>query len=158
MLMRNLGTDSTRSAWHDLSEGAPTIAGFASLCGRALSAPQAECSLEELSEEAKTILVAATPRGTIDIRANRDSFDSAERFLAVCVEYELDQRLLFLDKSKPQQTIRFLEGFRELCQQGMVIHHLQRDFSLTQRGFAFAEHLVRDDFKELLAFGVLLEH
>ncbi len=160
MLLRNLGADSARQQtnWNDLAEGAATITGFATLCGFALAKPIEECSAAQLSDEAKAILVAAAERGTIDIRANRDSFDSADRFLAVCVEYELDRRLLFLDKNQPQQTIRFLDGFRELCENGLVIHHLQKDFSLSSRGFALANQLNRSDFETLLDFGIELEH
>ncbi len=158
MLLRNMGDQAAKqTAWQDLAEGAPTILGFAGLCSSALMQPNDGCSAEQLTAEAKTILVLAASRGTIDIRANRDSFDSADRFLAVCVEYELEHRLLFLNKENPQQTVRFLEGFRELCQQGLVLHHLQRDFSLSGRGFELAKSLRRDDFSELIQFAVELD-
>ena len=162
MLLRNLGGDNQKFAtqWQDLDQGAPTIIGFANLCSLAIAqATDAEAiSADELTDEAKTILVAAATRGTIDIRANRDSFDSAERFLAVCVEYELDRRLLFLDKEDPEQTVRFLEGFGQLCRNGLIIHHLQRDFSLSATGFKLARTLNRDDFQRLLDFGMKIEH
>ncbi len=108
MLLRNLGSDSTgQTSWNELKDGAPTIMGLANLCGRAIANPKDQCQLDQISDEAKTILVVACQRGTIDIRSNRDSFDSADRFLAVCVEYDLDQRLLFLNKENPKQTVRF---------------------------------------------------
>ena len=159
MLLRNLGSDHQRqqTAWNDLAEGAPTIVGLANLCSLALANPKEICPVDELSDEAKTILVMAAHRGTIDIRANRDSFDSADRFLAVCVEYELDRRLLFLQKDDPQQTIRFLEGFRELCESGLVVHHLQKDFSLSSRGFEIAKGLAKSKFETLVQFAVKLD-
>ena len=132
MLFRNLGSDDQKQAtlWQDLGHGSPTIIGFANLCSRAMvSDPGASLPrFEDLSDEAKTILVAAADRGTIDIRADKDSFDSAERFLAVCVEFELDRRLLFLQKEHPEQTLRFLEGFRQLCQTGLVMHTCKKIF------------------------------
>jgi hypothetical protein len=163
MLLRNLGGDDHKLAtqWQDLGFGAPTIIGFANLCSLAMCqvSDSAQSDLpQQLSGEAKTILVAAAKRGTIDIRADRDSFDSAERFLAVCVEVELDHRLLFLQKENPEQTIRFLEGFRQLCQSGLVMHHLQKDFSLSASGFAIAKSLKREEFVGLLEFGMEIEH
>jgi len=162
MLLRNLGGDDQKSAiqWQDLGEGAPTIIGFANLCSNAmaLASEFGEDQINELSPEAKTILVAAASRGTFDIRADRDSFDSADRFLAVSVEFEIDQRILFLQKDNPEQTVRFLEGFRQLCRSGLIIHHLQKDFSLSATGFKIAKTLNREDFVELLEFGVKIEH
>ncbi len=164
MLLRNLGPDDRNPmGWEDLEKGAPTILGFASLCSRAIVSSEAneadaERIANELSNEAKTILVAAATRGTIDIRASREPFDSAQRFLAVCVEYELDQRLLFLQKDDPSQTVGFLDGFRQLCRAGLVIHHLQKDFSLSSSGYALAATLNRDDYSELLGFAVEIEH
>lgn len=162
MLFRNLNSeDKQATQWQDLGYGAPTIIGFANLCSLAIAQPAVEDELVSaggLSDEAKTILVAAANRGTIDVRADRESFNSAERFLAICVEYELDQRLLFLQKDDPEQTIRFLEGFRQLCQSGLVIHHLQRDFSLSAAGYKMAKSLDRGRFESLLSFAVEIEH
>ncbi len=162
MLLRNLGGDDQKYAthWQDLGEGAPTIIGYANLCMSAISQPQPaqENVLEFLSDEAKAILVVAADRGVIDIRADRESFNSSERFLAVCVEYEVDQRILFLQKDQPEQTVRFLEGFRQLCQNGLVIHHLQKDFSLSASGFALAKLLNREELETLIGFGAKIEH
>ncbi len=152
---RHLSDHSNKpTAWQELAEGAPTILRLACLCAEMLTQPTAEIELEELSREAKAILVLAGQRGTFDIRANRDSFDSADRFLAVCVEYELDQRRLFLQKNNPKQTVKFLEGFRELCAVGFVLHHLQRDFSLSSRGYAAATQLRQADYQDLIDFAV----
>lgn len=159
MLSRNLGqSDLQANSWNDLGHGAPTILGFANLCSRAMAQPNRALEISELSSEALAILAASAKRGTMDIRASREPFDSAERFLAVCVEHELDQRLLFLQKSNPKQTIRFLEGFRQLCECGFVMHHLQRDFSLSVTGFEAAEKLDREDYEPLLQFAVEIEH
>lgn len=168
MLFRNLsGEDKQSTLWEDMGHGAPTIIGYAELCRQAIVHPVSFDHLEktedsfiadELSDEAKTILVAAADRGTIDIRANRDSFNSAERFLAVCVEYQLDHRLLFLQKENPEQTVRFLDGFRQLCQSGLVIHHLQKDFSLSAAGFQVARSLKRSEYESLLEFATEIEH
>ena len=164
MLFRNLNTPNpSATSWEDLAFGAPTIIGFAELCRqRIASMPNTldgEFDLnDELSVAARTILAAAANRGTIDIRANQDSFNSAERFLAVCVESELEQRLLFLQKENPEQTVKFLEGFRQLCQHGLVIHHLQRDFSLSALGFQFARTLDTKDYESSLKFASEIDH
>ncbi|MFK7766122.1 MAG: hypothetical protein AB8B55_02685 [Mariniblastus sp.] len=164
MLLRNLGQDDRNPiGWEDLEKGAPTILAFAALCSRSISnddstEPDLEQLASQLTDESKALLVAAQSRGTMDIRASRESFDSADRFLAICVEYELDQRLLFLQKDNPEQTVRFLEGFRRLCKFGLVIHHLQKDFSLSVSGYALAKTLTRDDYSELLGFAVEIDH
>lgn len=153
----NSSDQNPSQSWQDLGHGAPTIMGFANLCSRAIS-NHCECDLDELSGEAKAILAAASDRGTMDIRASREPFDSSERFLAVCVEFELDRRLLFLRKDDPQQTVRFLDGFRQLCQSGLVLHHLQKDFSLSATGFEAAKQLNRSDHESLIDFAVEIEH
>ena len=159
MLSRNLGSgDSQAASWQDLGFGAPTILGFANLCSRAMTIAPDSISADDLSPEAKTILAVAADRGTLDIRASREPFDSAERFLAVCVEHSLDQRLLFRQKENPKQTVRFLEGFRQLCKAGLIIHHLQKDFSLSAAGFEVAQILDRAEFESLISFAVEIEH
>ncbi len=159
MLSRSFGANDQNpgQSWQDLGHGAPTILGFANLCSKAISNGVVS-DLGDLSDEAKAILVAAADRGTMDIRASREPFDSTERFLAVCVEFKLDRRLLFLRKDDPQQTVRFLEGFRQLCESGLVLHHLQKDFSLSASGFEIAKQLKRTDHEALLKFAVEIEH
>lgn len=163
MLFRNSGPDNQNQApgWQELGYGAPTILGFALLCSQAISVPDPRSNedlIEALSNEAKTIMVAASQRGSMDIRASREAFDSAERFLAVCVESDLDRWLLFLQKTNPEQTVRFLEGFRQLCQTGLVLHHLQKDFSLSARGFEIARLLSGQEFDDLIGFATEIEH
>ena len=58
-----------------------------------------------------------------------------------------DHFYAFRDPSDPKITVQFLEGFRQLCVWGLVIHHLHRDFSLSTRGFALADRIKRNDVK-----------
>lgn len=172
MLQRNLsnydGSGPTR--WQDLGHGAPTIAGFAFLCSKAigdgaLSTDPKDAGDQQwlvdvenrLSNEAKAILSLAAARGTFEIRAKQDGFDSVERFLAVAIETEVDVWRLLLDKTQSRQTIRFLESFGQLCQHGLVIHHLQREFSLSTRGFDLADRIAAagEVSNDLLEFGEL---
>ena len=53
----------------------------------------------------------------------------------MAVEVEPEQWRLLLDKSEPRQTIRFLEAFASLCQKGLVLHHVQAEFSFSSLGF-----------------------
>lgn len=156
MLIRNLGsTDPEPSTLIKVvGEGYPTIAAMAMLCANAISDPPAEACIEDLSAEAQTLLVTAKHRGTFEIRATKVSFDSTERFLAICVETEPDVFLMFRQKAQPRQTVRFLEGFAELCRYGLMIHHLQKDFSLSTRGYQWADSIDENDIKQLAAFAI----
>ena len=158
MLLRNLTpSDSAgNSTSIELNDGLPTIAAFARLCGHAISKDIAP--VESLSAEALAILALGRHQGVFDIRGNKDAFESAERFLAVCIETDKERRLVMRNKSNPRQTLRFLEGFRELCQSGLIMHHTQRDFSLTSKGFEKAQVLNPDDYTELTQFAIEVEH
>jgi hypothetical protein len=164
MIPRNLSGDSAiASTWQELDSGASTISAFAELCKRAIiDPPDTKVDVESLSDEAKTVLISGAPRGVVDIRACKDDYDSVERFLAICVEQEPDSRLLFLRKEDPIQTVAFLEGFAQLCRNGLVIHHLGRDFSFSKAGYSLATLLVEsgvaDSLTELLAFAEKLDH
>jgi hypothetical protein len=147
--------DNHASIWQELTDGAPTIYGLANLCGRAIS--QSVAPVVPLMAEATAILAAAADRGMMDIRGSKSGYDSADRFLAVCVEIAEDRRLLFKRKENPEQTVRFLEGFRQLCQSGLVVHHLQRDFSLTATGYNAAREIDRDSIAALLEFAVEID-
>lgn len=158
MLQRNLSESSNKpTAWQELAEGAPTILAFAQLCSLALVDAESKVAAESLSDEAKTILALAANRGTIEIRAHRDPIDSVERFLAVCVEVESERRILFLQKEDPHQTVKFLEGFRQLCRAGLILHHLQRDFSLSTHGFELARSFDPRDFTTLIGWATELD-
>jgi hypothetical protein len=175
MLIRNLGsTDHEPSTLIKvLGEGYPTIAAMAMLCAEAISqsmvtpvgsnitSDQAEANdadvVDLISDEAKTLLVLARHRGTFEIRATQDAFDSTERFLAICVETEPEVFLMFRQKSQPRQSIRFLEGFSQLCRYGLMVHHLNKDFSLSSQGYRVADSLDKAQFQRLAEFGIEAE-
>jgi hypothetical protein len=136
--------------WQELGEGAPTLIAFARLCSDALAANYPEPSLP-LTEEARAILYLARRRGAMEIKGVNQAFDSSERFLAVCVEIDLEHTFILKRRDDPELTIRFLDGFRQLCVSGLVMHHLLRDFSLTLRGFEIARSIRREDVPVLVA-------
>ena len=170
MLRRNLTDSSSQAWWQDLSHGAPTISALATLCSQALVDSQMMLPVDDpyappgldvntLSVEARALLCLAKRRGTFEIRAKKDGFDSAERLLAVAVEVEPEQWRLLLDKATPRQTIKFLEGFASLCQKGFLLHHVQAEFSFSSLGFEKAMEVDDQnvDVNNLLSFGVELE-
>ena len=139
--------------WEDLGAGAPTIIALARLASQAIAT---ESGVSDLSGEARALLFAARDRGVIAIKGANDAFDSVDRFLSVHVELDADSVLAFKSKSEPEVTIRFLDGLRELCASGLVIHHLYREFSLSRVGFETARTLSRDEVAEQLEMGVEL--
>lgn len=154
MLQRNFRLDvGPDPGWESLLEGIPTVNGFARLSSAALARldpPPAPSTV--LSPEARTILYAARQRGTIELRGNKNAFEPADRLLAVCVLVDEDRRLVFKNKSQPRQTVAFLEGFRQLCAEALVMHHLLFDFSLSTRGFEIADQVGLAEVETLLAF------
>jgi hypothetical protein len=123
-------------AWSDVVHGAPSIMGFAALCGRALATDaRAE---EALTPAAQAILHAARGRASIEIKATRNAYESSQRMLAVHVEVAPERWLAFRDRSDPRFTLAMLDGFRQLCALGLVMHHHGHDFSLTHRGLVAA--------------------
>lgn len=163
MLPRDFsGPDPQASWWADLERGAPTILGLARVAALALANPGPAWTPQraeaELSPEARALLALAANRGTLDIRAQRESFDAAERRLGVCVEVNPDHWQWLLDKSQPQQTVRFLEGFRQLALGGLILHQLQSEFSLTAAGFELAAEIPQEPLQSLLHFGTSLDH
>ncbi len=129
--------------WEELGAGAPTLIAFAQLCSQALAANRTEPA-ERLSDEARAILYAARHRGSIEIKGVNHAFESSERFLTVCVELDLERQLILKRHDDPELTIRFLDGFRQLCASGLVMHHIYRDFSLTRSGFELARTIPRE--------------
>ena len=150
MLQPYLGDKNARWAetWQELGEGAPTLAGYARLCSLAL-AGQAQPDLP-LSLEAKAILYAAREHGVIELKGANRAFDAPARLLAVHVETGPQQTTIFRSRDKPEVTIRFLAGFRELCQAGLAMHHIYGDFSLTREGFERARSVEHAEVAELL--------
>ncbi|MCC6509661.1 MAG: hypothetical protein IT423_11170 [Pirellulaceae bacterium] len=114
------------------------------------SSPLEGLTLEGLSGEAQAILLAARTRGIIELKAVNTAFDAAARLLAVYVEETDERTIAFRDARKPEVTVRFLDGFRELCQRGLIIHHIYRDFSLSPRGFELAKQVQRDKVQRWL--------
>ena len=162
MIPRNIDNKGANppSWWEELGHGAATISGFARLCADAIQFgtssaenPENETQLT-ISAESVAILLLAKSRGILEIRAKKDGFDSAERLLAVAIEREQDRWQVLLDKNSIEQTVRFLDGFRELCRNGLILHHLQREFSLSAKGFDVAKSIEADDnLLTLLTFG-----
>ena len=137
------------AAWDELGAGAPTVVAYAAICSQAMvSAAPAPSSL---SLPARTILFAARERGVFEIKGTYDAFEATARLLAVCVMLEDEQTLVFLNSEEPELTIRFLDGFRELCRAGLMMHHMYREFSLTGRGFDWARKVVREEVTPLLS-------
>jgi hypothetical protein len=132
------------AVWEELGEGAPTLIAFAHLCSDALARNQRE-PIEELSEEARAILYVARRRGAIEVKGTNHAFDSSDRFLSVCVELDAERQFLLKRRDDPELTIRFLDGFRQLCASGLVVHHLFREFSLSRAGFELAKAIRAED-------------
>jgi len=142
-------------SWEALGSGAPILVALAQLCSQAmvdLTAPKS-ITAESLSPEAKAILVAARERGVIEIKPVNTAFDPAARLLAVYVELDASQTIAFRDPDDPEVTVAFLEGFRQLCRAGLVMHHIYRDFSLTVFGFQLARTLDRQEVQPWLDKG-----
>ena len=150
MLPRFKSDEEDGLKWDDLAESAATILSLARICSRSFSL--VEPVEIDLSLEARTILFAAKDRGVIEIVGKKNAFDSADRFVSVHVEYEPHQFLSFKRKEEPEQTIRFVEAFKQLCIGGFVMHHLMREFSLTTSGFELARQIPEEEVKEKLTF------
>ena len=52
-----------------------------------------------------------------------------------------EERHCFRQTGDVRGNIRYLEGFRQLCAAGLVLHHLNHEFSLTDAGFEVAAHV-----------------
>ncbi|MHB0954774.1 MAG: hypothetical protein ACYC0X_00200 [Pirellulaceae bacterium] len=143
--------DQLATTWGDLGIGAPTIIALAQLCSRAIVTGPAVA--EDLSPEAKAILFTAGQRGILEIRGSNTAYESPSRLLTVFVELDSDARVRFRDPGNVEQNVRFLEGFRQLCAHGLVMHHLFHEFTLTAAGFLRATSIHPDEIHEILEFG-----
>jgi hypothetical protein len=139
---------TTILSWNDVLSGAPSILGFAALASRAIALNTE--SNGELELEAQAILYAARERGSIEIKATKNAYDSSQRLLAVHVELAPERVLAFRSRTNPQFTMAMLDGFRQLCGAGLVMHHMGHDFSLTHRGFRRAAEISADAVDHLL--------
>jgi hypothetical protein len=152
-------------SWEALGNGAPVLVALAQICSKAWTrsadhggatgpthgaAEVAPGSIEGLSGEALAILHAARDRGIIELKAVNTAFDAAARLLAVYVEESDERTIAFRDSHRPEITVRFLDGFRQLCERGFVIHHIYRDFSLSPIGFEAARGVSREQVQRWL--------
>ncbi len=141
--------------WSDVAAGAPSIMGFAALAGRAIASG---ATLQgDLAPHALAILHAARDRGSIEIKAIKNAYDSSQRLLAVHVELAPERLLAFRSRTSPQFTIAALDGFRQLCATGLVMHHLGHDFSLTLAGMQVASSVEQAAVAAILAQAVELD-
>ena len=142
-------------SWDALGAGAPVLVALSQLCSNAMVDLNATSpfDVELLSPEAKAILVASRNRGVIEVKAVNAAFEAPSRMLAVYVELDETQTVAFRDRNEPEVTVRFLEGFRVLCQNGLVMHHIHRDFSLTSRGFEIARTISKQEVQAWLDKG-----
>lgn len=138
-------------SWEALGAGAPMLVALSQLCSDAIvnypAIKEDKDSAESLQllPEAKAILVAARDRGVIELKALNSAFEAPSRMLAVYIELDDTQTIAFRDANKPEITVKFLEGFRQLCSLGLVMHHIYRDFSLTSRGFDLARTISKEE-------------
>ncbi len=143
-------------SWEALGNGAPVLVALAQMCSHTWTreafgdAKPVPATLDGLSGEARAILFASRTRGIIELKAVNTAFDAAARLLAVYVEESDERTIAFRDAQKPEVTVRFLDGFRELCQRGLIIHHIYRDFSLSPRGFELAQTVQQGDVQRYL--------
>jgi len=142
-------------SWDALGAGAPILVALAQLSSGAMVNFDTAKALpvSALSREAQAILVAARDRGVIELKAVNAAFEAPSRMLAVYVELDETQTIAFRDPHAPEVTVRFLEGFRTLCEQGLVMHHIHRDFSLTSRGFELARSISKEEVQPWLDKG-----
>lgn len=152
MLERYLGGEGQGSlGWNELGCGAPTLIALAQLCSQAISSGVAAPST--LSPEARAILFRARQRGVLEVKGSNTAYESPSRLLTVFVEVEHQEQIRFRHPTDVRQNVRFLEGFRELCAGGLVMHHLYHEFSLTSAGFQRAESLTDQGLEALLELG-----
>ncbi len=134
-------------SWEALGAGAPMLVALSQLSSDSMANHSAteRIDLDLLLPEAKAILVAARNRGVIELKALNSAFEAPSRLLAVYVEVDDVQTIAFRDPNIPEVTVRFLEGFRQLCAYGLVMHHIYRDFSLTSRGFDLSRTISQEE-------------
>ena len=146
------------ASWEALGSGGPTLAALAAVCARAIVHPPAEPAAPELSKESLAILYAARNRGVIEVRGVRTAFEAPGRLLAIYVEEDETRTVAFRSQTEPEVTVRFFDGFCQLCRAGMVLHHLHRDFTLSRLGFERARTITHEqvaaELEEATEFGL----
>lgn len=131
--------DSLARGWEDLGAGVPSLIALAKQASIALTHQQIG-DWRELSGEAQALLYAARDRGAYEVKAVNTAFEAHHRWLAITVE-EPDDSWTTFRPAAPEGIVRFFEGFSELCRNGLVMHQIYRDFSLTSAGFAAARQV-----------------
>ncbi|GAB5406478.1 MAG: hypothetical protein Aurels2KO_47090 [Aureliella sp.] len=141
--MKNLNPvdNYLHGSWEALGAGAPMMVALAQLASESWVNKPSSQPLDKLSLEAQAILFAARDHGMIEIRAVNSAFEASARMLAVYVEASEERTIAFRDSERPETTLRFLGGFRELCAAGLVLHHIARDFSIAPDGFHLANQV-----------------
>lgn len=137
-------------SWEALGNAAPMLVALAQLASDSWVKRPQSLEVGELSWAARAILFAARQRAVVEIKAVNSAFDAASRILAVYVEIDDERTIAFRDPADPAVTIEFLEGFRELCASGLMLHHIHRDFSLSTAGLELARQVAQADVQELL--------
>lgn len=138
-------------SWEALGNGAPMLVALAQLCSdRWVKASPELINLDGLPDESLAILFSAKDRGIIEIRAVNSAFAPAARLLAVYVESNPEHTIAFRDKENPEVTVKFLEGFRRLCERGLIIHHIHGDFSLASRAIDLARSITAQSVQHCL--------
>lgn len=139
------------SSWEALGSGGPTLAALAAVCAVAIVHPPPVSDQPELSRESLAILFAARNRGIIEVRGVRTAFEAPGRLLAVYVEEDEHRTVAFRSQENPEITVRFFDGFCQLCRAGMILHHLHRDFTLSRQGFERARQITHQEVARELA-------
>jgi hypothetical protein len=142
------------ASWEAMGEGGPTLAALAALCARTLAKSREEqiaINAVDLSAEARAILYKARDRGIIEVRGVKTAFETPGRLLAIYVEESEHHTVAFRSREFPEITVRFFDGFCELCHAGLILHHLHRDFTLSRKGFELARTIDPLDIQEQLA-------
>lgn len=139
------------ASWEALGSGGPTLSALAAVCARAIVEPPRSDHQPPLSREALAILYAAKNRGVIEVRGVRTAFEAPGRLLAIYVEEDATRTIAFRNPSEPRVTVRFFDGFCELCRAGLILHHLHRDFTLSRTGFERAAQIARSEIEAELA-------
>ncbi len=151
----SLPSHSESESWKALGRGGPTIQALAQLAGACWTGlrPPHPDSAEQLGPHARALLAVARQHGVIELKATNVAFDSTERLLTVHVQLDEHRQMRFRRVGDARLTTQFLDGFRELCSAGLVIHQLYQEFCLTNRGFSWADQIDRNDVAEWIDYG-----
>ena len=150
-----LPSHSESQSWKHLGWGGPTILSLAELAASRWTglSPAHPSDPDELGTEAKTILALARQHGVIELKATNVAFDSTERLLTVHVQLTEHRQIRFRKAGDARLTQKFLDGFRQLCGAGLVLHQLYQEFCLTTLGFEWADRIDRNSVADSIDSG-----